>query len=69
MENDNKFDNKVPEKKTKVGEAMHRDWEQTKHDFNKNAGQELNQDVGDTVGQATGAKPLPPEGVPTYDKK
>jgi len=48
---------------------MHRDWEQTKHDFNKNAGQELNQDVGDTVGQATGAKPLPPEGVPTYDKK
>lgn len=68
MDNDNKLD---PEKKstTKVGEAMHRDWEQTKHDFNKKSGQELDQDVGDTVGQATGNKPLPPEGVPNYDKK
>ena len=65
MDNDNKF----PEKKSKVGEAMHRDWEQTKHDFNKNKGEELNQDVGDTVAQATGKKTVPPEGVPNYDKK
>ena len=55
--------------KAKPGEALKRDWEQTKHDFNKKSGQELDQDVGDTVGQATGNKPLPPEGVPNYDKK
>lgn len=53
-------------KKSKLGEAMHRDLEQTKHDFNKNSGQELNQDVSDTVGQAAGNKPIPPASVPNY---
>ena len=57
--------------KSKPGEALKRDWEQTKHDFNKDAGKELNQDVGDTVGQAIGTKPVPPPAVPNpeLDKK
>lgn len=53
--------------KAKPGEALKRDWEQTKHDLNKDAGQELNQDVGDTVGQAAGTKPTPPRNVPNSD--
>jgi len=55
--------------KGKASEALHRDWEQTKHDFDKNSGEELNQDVGDTLGQAAGKKPIPPEGVPNLDEK
>ena len=55
MDNDNK---------TKPGEALKRDWEQTKHDLNTDKGRELNQDVGDTVGQAVGKKPIPPRDVP-----
>ncbi|WP_162143945.1 hypothetical protein WMF27_10850 [Sorangium sp. So ce281] len=35
-------------------EALRRDWEQTKADFTNNKGQELNQDVDDTVQQALG---------------
>jgi hypothetical protein len=53
------------DKDSKAGEALKRDWEQTKHDFNKNKGEELNQDAGDTVGQAVGKKPVPPPDVPT----
>lgn len=53
----------------KVKEALKRDWEQTKHDFNKKSGQELNQDVGDTVKQATGADPIPAPSVPSPAKK
>lgn len=51
----------------KVKEALKRDWEQTKHDFSKKKGQELHQDVGDTVKQATGNEPVPPRGVPSKD--
>lgn len=51
----------------KVKEALKRDWEQTKHDFNKKAGRELNQDVDDTVKQATGADPVPPRNIPSND--
>jgi hypothetical protein len=58
MDNDNK---------SKTGEALKRDWEQTKHDFNKKKGEELNQDVGDTVGQAVGKKPIPPRDVPNSE--
>jgi hypothetical protein len=47
-----------------VKEAMHRDWEQTKADFSKNAGHELNQQVGNTVKQAVGKDPVPPGNVP-----
>jgi hypothetical protein len=62
---------RMDNKESKTGEALKRDWEQTKHDFNKKAGEELNQDVGDTVGQATGKKPIPPPSVPNseLDKK
>ncbi|MEZ4445116.1 MAG: hypothetical protein R3B72_38945 [Polyangiaceae bacterium] len=50
----------------RVKDALHCDWEQTKNDFNL-GGQALNQDVGDTVKQATGAEPMPPPGVPNTD--
>lgn len=48
-------------------EALRRDWEQTKADFTSNKGQELNQDVGDTVKQALGKQPIPPRYVPNAD--
>ena len=40
-------------------EALRRDWEQTKHDFSKKSGAELNQDVTDTVKQAAGKEHIP----------
>ena len=43
----------------RVKEAMRRDWEQTKHDLHIKGGHELNQDVADTVKQATGTEPIP----------
>ena len=43
--------------------ALRRDWEQTKADLSSK-GQELDQDVGDTVKQAVGKEPIPPAGVP-----
>ena len=42
-----------------VKDAMKRDWEQTKKDLHL-GGKELNQDVGDTVKQATGKEAIPP---------
>ena len=47
----------------KVKDAFHRDWEQTKADFSKKSGQELNQNVGDTVKQAAGKETIPPDHV------
>jgi hypothetical protein len=43
-------------------EALRRDWEQTKADLT-DGGRELNQDVGNTVKQATGKEPIPPGNV------
>lgn len=43
-----------------VGEAMKRDLEQTKSDMPGAEGRDLNQDVGDTVRQATGKQQTPP---------
>lgn len=43
----------------RVKEALKRDWEQTKNDFSAEAGRDLNQNVGDTLKQATGSDPLP----------
>lgn len=57
----------MDENKSKPGEAIKRDWEQTKHDIKKDSGRELNQDVGDTVGQAVGKKPIPPRDVPNSE--
>ena len=49
---------------SKIKAAFRRDWQQTKHDF---GGKEpnLNQQVGDTVSQAAGSKPIPPGNMPT----
>jgi hypothetical protein len=59
------------DEKSKAGEALHRDWEQTKHDLSKKKGEELNQNVADTLKQAAGKEYIPPEGVPNsnLDKK
>ena len=43
---------------TRIKEAMRRDWEQTKHDFNKKSGQELHQNVDDTLKQMAGKEPV-----------
>ena len=43
-----------PEEKTGPGDALKRDWEQTKSDMPGMKGQELDQDVPDTVRQAAG---------------
>ena len=51
----------------RIKEAMRRDWEQTKADFSDTAGEELDQDVDDTVKQADGKAPIPPPGVPNPD--
>jgi hypothetical protein len=48
----------------RVKAAFRRDWEQTKADVSSK-GQDLNQDVGDTIKQAAGKQPIPPEGVQT----
>jgi hypothetical protein len=50
----------------RVKTAFKRDWDQTKHDF---GGKEpdTDQDVDDTVKQATGKQPVPPRGQPTYE--
>lgn len=41
-----------------VRESMRRDWQQTKHDLGL-GGHELNQSIGDTLKQASGAERLP----------
>lgn len=47
----------------KVKAAFQRDWQQTKHDMGGNE-PDLNQDVGDTISQATGSQHIPPANVP-----
>lgn len=44
-------------------EALRRDWEQTKADLT-DGGRELNQDVGDTLKQASGKQRIPGANVP-----
>lgn len=48
----------------RVKAAFQRDWEQTKHDFGAKS-PDLDQQVGDTVSQAAGSKPIPPDNMPT----
>ena len=51
-------------------EAIKRDWEQTKSDLTGGKkGEDLDQDVGDTVKQAAGKEPVPPRGVPNPDER
>lgn len=47
----------------KAKAALRRDWEQTKADLS-DGGHELDQDVGDTLKQATGKAPIPPGNRP-----
>jgi hypothetical protein len=47
-----------------VKEALARDWEQTKADFSKTRGHELNQNAADTAKQAAGTTTPPPANVP-----
>jgi len=51
----------------RIKAAFRRDWEQTKADVS-DGGHELGQDVGDTVGQAAGTKPIPPGNLPNFDE-
>lgn len=51
----------------RVKEAFKRDWDQTKHDFGGNE-PDTDQDVDDTVKQASGKQPIPPRGQPTYEE-
>jgi hypothetical protein len=44
-------------------EALRRDWDQTRHDFGLKYGQDLNQELMDTVRQAVGSEPIPPPHV------
>jgi hypothetical protein len=58
-ENDSSWD------RTKA--AFKRDWEQTKHDLGGKQ-PDTDQQVSDTVKQATGKEAIPAEGEPTFDK-
>jgi hypothetical protein len=51
----------------RVKAAFRRDWEQTKNDFSKKHGRDLDQDVGDTLKQAAGKQPIPPEDFDTLE--
>lgn len=50
----------------KVKTSFQRDWDQTKHDFGANK-PDLNQDVPDTVKQATGNEYIPPANVANFE--
>ena len=51
----------------RVKDAFKRDWDQTKHDMGGNE-PDTAQNVNDTVKQASGNQPIPPRGVPVYEK-
>ncbi len=55
------------DKSDNVGDALKRDWEQTKSDLPGLEGKDLDQDVDDTVKQASGNEPTPPENQPNQD--
>ncbi|HLH54294.1 MAG TPA: hypothetical protein VKY92_11835 [Verrucomicrobiae bacterium] len=51
----------------RVKAAFKRDWDQTKHDFGGKQ-PDTDQNVNDTVKQASGKEPIPPRGQPTYEE-
>ncbi len=54
--------------KARMSEALKRDVEQTKHDLTGGKkGEDLDQDVHETVKQAAGKQPIPPRHVPNPD--
>ncbi len=61
------MDEKSDDKGDGLGGALERDWEQTKSDLPGLEGKDLDQDVDDTVKQATGNDPVPPDDVPNRD--
>jgi hypothetical protein len=52
----------------RVKEAVRRDWEQTRHDLHVKGGHQLNQEIGDTVKQATGSEAIPMDDKPNPAK-
>jgi hypothetical protein len=52
----------------RVKEAVRRDWEQTKYDFDLPGGHQLNQGVLDTVKQAAHKQPIPDQDRPNPPK-
>ena len=48
----------------RIGDALGRDWEQTKSDLPGLDGEDLDQDVDDTVKQAAGTERIPPDDEP-----
>jgi hypothetical protein len=50
-----------------VKEAMKRDWDQTKHDFGGDE-PDTDQNVNNTVRQASGKEAIPPRREPTYEE-
>ena len=63
MKNPNWWNEKHEGTWDRIKGAMKRDWEQTKADVSSK-GQELNQDVGDTVKQMAGKQAVPPPNMP-----
>jgi len=55
------------DKSDQAGDALERDWEQTKSDLPGLEGKDLDQDVDDTVKQATGKESVPPDDKPNRD--
>jgi hypothetical protein len=51
----------------RVKDAFKRDWDQTKHDMGAKE-PDTAQNANDTVKQASGNQPIPPRGVPVYEK-
>ena len=51
----------------RVKAAFKRDWDQTKHDFGGDE-PDTDQDVDNTVKQASGKQPIPPRRQPTYEE-
>ena len=51
----------------RVKAAFKRDWDQTKHDAGGRQ-PDTAQNINDTVKQASGSQPIPPRGVPVYEK-
>jgi hypothetical protein len=55
--------------KSKLGKAIGRDAAQTKHDVTGgHKGQDLDQNVKDTIKQSTGRQPIPPKNIPNTKK-
>ena len=48
----------------RIGDALERDWEQTKSDLPGLDGEDLDQDVDDTVKQAASTERIPPDDEP-----